>query len=146
MLYKQVTAATDDVVFRLPDLGSASEIPSLHPEPEVNPALGLRGVRLLLSRPDMLLVQLRAILRACEAQPVNISVPFVVDLDDLRAVRSAAKQAREELRLEGLEVSHPVQLGVDDARRVDEGRIVAQVVKGSCDRSNLHELQRFFQV
>ena len=112
VLYKQVTAATDDVVFRLPDLGSASEIPSLHPEPEVNPALGLRGVRLLLSRPDMLLAQLRSILRACEAQPVNISIPFVADLDDLRGVRSAAKQARAELRMEGLEVSHPVQLGV----------------------------------
>ena len=39
-------------------------------------------------------------------------MPFATDPDDLRAVRTAADQAREELRLEGLETSHPIQLGV----------------------------------
>lgn len=112
VLYGQVTAVADDVVFRLPDLGSNSELSALHPEPEANPALGLRGVRLLLARPELLLTQLRAMLRACEGKPVNISVPFATDLEDLRGVRRAADQAREELRLEGADVSHPVQIGV----------------------------------
>ena len=112
VLYGQVAAASEDVVFRLPDLGSNSELSALHPEPEANPALGLRGVRLLLARPELLQIQLRAMLRACEGIPVNVSVPFATDLDDLRAVRRAADQAREELRLEGFEVSHPVHLGV----------------------------------
>ena len=68
-------------------------------------------MRLLRERPEILARQVRAILRASEGRPVFIAAPFVSDLSDLRALRDAVDNAREELRMEGADVSHPVQLG-----------------------------------
>ncbi|MHC4823886.1 MAG: putative PEP-binding protein [Planctomycetota bacterium] len=112
VLYGQVVQAMEEVTFRLPDLTSASEIAHLYPVAEPNPGAGLRGVRLLLQKPNLLNLQMRALLRASEGREVRVAIPFVVDADEIRAVREAADNAREELRLEGLEVSHRVELGV----------------------------------
>jgi len=112
VLYGQVVSAVDHVTFRLPDLSSSSEIGHLYPVAEPNPNAGLRGVRLLMQRPELLTLQLRALLRASEGKEVRVAVPFVVDADEIRAVRRAAENAREELRLEGLGVSHAVEIGV----------------------------------
>lgn len=112
VLYGQVVKGMEEVIFRLPDLSSSSEISSLYPVKEPNPNAGLRGVRLLLKKPEMLRLQLRSILRASEGKEVRVAVPFVVDAEEMRAVREACDNAREEMRLEGLDVSSPVQLGV----------------------------------
>jgi len=72
----------------------------------------LRGVRLLLERPEMLDLQLRAILRATTGGVARILVPYVVDRDEISAVRSAATAVREELRLEGVDVAHAPMIGV----------------------------------
>lgn len=112
VLYGQVVKGMEEVIFRLPDLSSSSEIASLYPVKEPNPNAGLRGVRLLLKKPELLRSQLRSILRASEGKDVRVAVPFVVDAEELRVVREACDNAREEMRLEGLDVSHPVQLGV----------------------------------
>ncbi len=112
VLYGQVVHAVEEVCYRLPDLTSASEISNLYPLAEPNPLCGVRGVRLLLKCPDLLSLQLRALLRATAGKVVKVAVPFVIDAEEMRAVRLAADNAREELRLEGVEVSHPVELGV----------------------------------
>lgn len=111
VLYGQVLAAADAVCFRLPDLTSASEIGALYPAVEPNPALGLRGVRLLLNQKELLARQLRAILRAHEGREVSLALPFVVDRDELRRMREAVDSAREELRLEGVDVPAAPRLG-----------------------------------
>jgi phosphocarrier protein FPr/phosphocarrier protein len=75
--------------------------------PEDNPALGLRGVRVSLWRPDLLAVQLRAILQAVPAAQCRIMVPMIASLGELRQVREALNRARAEL---GITAS--VSLGV----------------------------------
>ncbi|HJM38692.1 MAG TPA: putative PEP-binding protein [Planctomycetota bacterium] len=110
-LYKQVLNASDSTIFRLPDLDSSSDLPSVFPEGETNPALGLRGIRLLFSRPEMLNLQLRAIYRASEGSEVRVAVPFVTGPADLRRTREAFDTVREELRLAGVDVSAPPQIG-----------------------------------
>jgi len=112
VLYAQVLAAADSVAFRLPDLTSASEIGALYPAMEPNPALGLRGLRMLLTQKELLSRQLRAILRAHAGQQANLVLPFVVDRDELRRLRVALETAREELRLEGVDVPSAPRLGV----------------------------------
>jgi phosphotransferase system enzyme I (PtsI) len=111
-LYKRVVKAAKQVTFRLPDMISSSELGFLFPADEPNPALGLRGVRLLLERPELLDLQLRAIVRATEGQAARILVPYVVDRDEILAVRSAANRIREELRLEGVDVGFAPLVGV----------------------------------
>ena len=111
-LYRQVVQACPRVTWRLPDLDASCGIQELYPETEPNPALGLRGCRLLLERPELLRTQMQAILRACAGHEVRIAAPFVSDLADLRSLREAVDNAREEERLEGVATDHPIQLGV----------------------------------
>lgn len=110
-LYGQAAQAANTVRFRLPDLESTTGLDAIYPEPESNPALGLRGCRALFAHPELLRRQIRAILRASVGQAVQIAVPFVNDLDDMARVREACDNEREALRLEGLDDSHPIQLG-----------------------------------
>lgn len=112
VLYGQVIAASERVCFRLPDLKSTSGIQSFYSDEEANPVMGLRGVRLLREFPDLLKRQLRSILRATGDGIARVAVPFVIDADDIFLVRNCAESAREELRLEGFSVPHPVEVGV----------------------------------
>ncbi|TAH35822.1 MAG: phosphoenolpyruvate--protein phosphotransferase [Planctomycetota bacterium] len=110
-LYKQVLAAADLVIFRLPDLDSTCGVRAIYPASEANPALGLRGARLLLQRPEMLATQLRAAMRAAEGRPLAFALPFVTDPGDLKPVRDAIEAAVAELRLHGVEQTRAVRLG-----------------------------------
>ena len=65
-----------------------------------NPALGLRGVRMLLHKPDLLKTQLRAILRCAVAGNVSILVPMVVSVEEMSIVRQSMLEVQAELELE----------------------------------------------
>ncbi len=64
-------------------------------------ALGLRAVRLSLAMPDLFRVQLRALLRASRHGRLRIMFPFVSGVEDLRAARSALREAAAELAARG---------------------------------------------
>ena len=83
------------LVVRTLDIGGDKPIAYLPLPPEDNPALGLRGVRTSLWRPDLLAIQLRAMLRV---QPAcRILLPMVTDLGEIRAVRRLLDELRAEL-------------------------------------------------
>lgn len=111
-LYGQVISGCDRAVFRLPDLDSTADLEAVYPVREANPALGLRGVRALLAHPGLLEVQFRSLMRAGAGHGVAVAVPFVNDVGDLRAVRAVADRVREEMRLEGVDVSRRLEIGV----------------------------------
>ena len=89
------------LVIRLLDIGGDKPVAYLPETQEENPALGVRGVRLLLRRPQLLRTQLRAILRAAPHARCSILVPMVSRLSELQAVRAALETARGELGAEG---------------------------------------------
>jgi len=78
---------------------------------EANPALGLRGVRLLLARPDLLRSQLRAILRASAFGPVRLLIPMVSAREELISMREAITRIRAELAAEGHPIAADIPLG-----------------------------------
>lgn len=78
---------------------------------EDNPALGLRGVRLSLARPDVFITQLRAILRASAHGPIRVLVPMVTNAAEMKAVRKLFKPARKALESAGYELGERVELG-----------------------------------
>src|SRR5690349_589891 len=88
------------LIIRTLDIGGDKPIPYLPMPPEDNPALGLRGVRTSLWRPDLLEVQLRAMLRVQPAGLVRILLPMVTDVAEIRAVRSLLGKLCVELKLE----------------------------------------------
>ena len=85
------------LTIRTLDIGGDKPAPYLPFPAEDNPALGLRGVRVSLWRPDLLAIQLRAILLAMPTPQCGIMVPMIVSLAELRAVRQVLNQARAEL-------------------------------------------------
>ncbi len=95
------------LVIRLLDIGGDKPVAYLPNPAEDNPALGVRGVRLLLRRPQLLRAQLRAILRVGSKGRCSIMVPMVSRVAELRAVRAALDEARRDLG-----VSDRVDLGV----------------------------------
>ena len=100
------------VTFRLLDLPSNYGVRYLHEGSERNPALGRLGVRLLLQRGSVLRRQLEAILRAAvEGTHVNIAVPFLTDVAELRGVKEALFDVRAELQRAGHRLSENIQLG-----------------------------------
>jgi multiphosphoryl transfer protein len=87
--YRQVAEilAGKPLVIRTLDAGGDKPIPYLPLPAEENPALGLRGIRTSLWRPDLLEVQLRAMLKLPAGQ-CRILLPMITDLGEIRAVRA----------------------------------------------------------
>ncbi|WDF74793.1 phosphoenolpyruvate--protein phosphotransferase [Novosphingobium sp. KACC 22771] len=78
------------LVIRLLDIGGDKPAPYLPIAAEENPAMGLRGLRVGLARPDVLVTQLRAILRAAVGRPVKIMAPMVARVAELRELQGVA--------------------------------------------------------
>ena len=95
------------LIVRTLDIGGDKPAAYLPFPGEENPALGLRGVRVSLWRPDLLATQLRAILRGIPAAQCRIMIPMIASLDELRQVRRILDQARADLN-----IADPVPLGV----------------------------------
>jgi phosphotransferase system enzyme I (PtsI) len=76
----------------------------------LNPALGLRAIRWSLADPDMFRTQLRAILRAAAHGKVNLLIPMLAHLSEIRLTLAALEQARRELDQVGA-VYGPVRVG-----------------------------------
>ena len=95
------TLAGRPLVIRTLDIGGDKPIAYLPMPAEPNPALGLRGVRTSLWRPDLLRVQLRAILRVQPVGQCRILLPMITDTAEIRAVRRMIDEVRRELRHTG---------------------------------------------
>jgi len=89
------------LVIRLLDIGGDKPAAYLPMAPEENPALGVRGVRLALRHPDLLKSQLKAILRVVPAGRCSLMIPMVSRVAELRAVRVALDEARNDLGVSG---------------------------------------------
>jgi phosphotransferase system enzyme I (PtsI) len=100
------------VTIRTLDLGAdKADAAGLALRGEDNPALGVRGVRLSLRYPAVFTTQLRAILRAACYGPVRVLVPMVTQPDELIAVRTLFKLARQDLKREAIDLPEKLQLG-----------------------------------
>jgi len=89
------------------DVGGDKPIPYLPTPAEENPALGLRGVRTSLWRPDLLRQQLRAILGVRPYGQCRILLPMITDVAEIRSVRAMIEEARGEIGRR-----EPVEVGV----------------------------------
>jgi len=74
----------------------------------ISSPLGLRGIRLSLTLPEVLETQFRAILRAANHGPVRILLPMVTRMADVRRAREHLKRAARQLRRRGVEVPSPL--------------------------------------
>lgn len=100
------------VTTRTLDVGGDKELPYIQLPEEPNPFLGVRALRLSLSRTDLFLTQLRAILRAADGFPCRIMFPMVADVEEVRKARMWVEKAHHELTQENKPHAWPAELGI----------------------------------
>lgn len=112
--YREVLlgAGGKPVTIRTLDAGGDKPIPALCLPKEENPALGYRGIRISLSQPELLKVQLRALYRAGIAGKLRVMFPMISNPEEWRAVKRIAAEVRMELKEEGLPYAPDVELGM----------------------------------
>lgn len=99
------------VVFRTLDIGSDKTVDYLMLSNELNPALGVRGIRFSLLHKDIFKTQLSAILRACENADGYILLPMIISVDEVLKVKDIIKEVKEDLAVRGKSYGNP-KLGV----------------------------------
>ena len=86
------------LIVRALDIGGDKRVPHLNLPHEENPFLGVRGVRLLLRRPELLYPQLRALYRAAKEQDgLSVMFPMVGTLEEIRRFRAVCEEVRASL-------------------------------------------------
>jgi phosphocarrier protein FPr/phosphocarrier protein len=107
------------LVIRTLDVGGDKPLSYLPLPAEENPALGLRGIRVSLWRPELLRTQLRAILSVEPAGQCRILLPMINDVEELRRVRAVLDELIAELRVErpqlGVMIETPAAAMMSDA-------------------------------
>ncbi len=113
-VYKTVveTVAPLPVTLRTFDIGGDKFVSAFHAPAEMNPALGLRAVRLALARPELFLVQLRAMVRASAHGSLRIMIPMIASVQELRSVRKLLDQAIADVDAAGHKRADHVPLGI----------------------------------
>lgn len=81
-------------------------------KPERNPALGLRAIRLSLKVQSIFRTQVKAILRAATQGNLKILLPFISNVDEVRAAKSIIAEVERELRAERIPHEEDVEIGV----------------------------------
>jgi phosphoenolpyruvate-protein phosphotransferase (PTS system enzyme I) len=100
-------AAGRPVTVRTLDAGGDKPIPGFTIDGESNPFLGVRGIRLSLARPDALLIQLRALVRAAASGPLKIMLPMVTVPRELADASRLLDTALAEVAARGLPARRP---------------------------------------
>lgn len=109
-----VSATSGPITIRTLDLGADKQVDSGRspgPTPN-NPALGLRAIRLCLKEPELFRTQVRALLRASRLGRMQIMLPMISNLQELRQASAVIAAARDELLGEGREIGDDVAIGV----------------------------------
>lgn len=111
--YRRVAEATSPhgVIVRTLDIGGDKLCPELFENPEPNPFLGWRGIRLSLDQPEEFRLQLRAILRASAFGKIRLMFPFLSSLEELRGAKLQLELAKEELRATGTDFDEQIEVG-----------------------------------
>jgi phosphoenolpyruvate-protein phosphotransferase (PTS system enzyme I) len=100
------------VSIRTLDVGGDKFVPDLNLQDELNPALGLRAIRLSLRNPETLRPQLRAILRASAFGDVRLFFPMISGIGEIRAAKNILRELQEELRSQKIAFDDGVKIGI----------------------------------
>ena len=112
--YREIIRQMDGkpTIVRTLDFGAKKMIDLSGRQPEVNPALGFRSIRICLAMPQMFQTQLRAIYRASAHGKVSILFPMVDSVEQLHQILQHVQEAKESLKEENLPYAPDVRLGV----------------------------------
>ena len=110
-IYRTVaeTMAGKPVIIRTLDIGADKKCDYFEMEPEENPAMGCRAIRICLTRPEIFKTQLRALFRASVFGNISIMYPMIISVDELRKIKTIVAEIRQELTEQGVTFGEPKQ-------------------------------------
>lgn len=100
------------LIIRTLDIGADKPAPYVSTPAEGNPALGVRGVRLMRAMPDLLKTQLRAIWRIGPGHDVKVMFPMVTSIDEIHWLRQVIAEVEAEVRQEGHSIANRLDIGI----------------------------------
>ncbi|MBE5959521.1 MAG: phosphoenolpyruvate--protein phosphotransferase [Lachnospiraceae bacterium] len=113
-IYKQVaqTMAGKKVIIRTLDIGADKQADYFKLPVEENPAMGLRAIRICLTRPEVFKTQLRAILRASAFGKISIMFPMIISVGEVKKIKAIVEEVKKELDADGISYDKDIELGI----------------------------------
>lgn len=113
-VYKRVLESMSGkkVIIRTLDIGADKQIGYFALGKEDNPALGLRAIRICLTRPEVFRAQLRALYRASVYGELGIMFPMITSAEEVTDILKICKGIKDELKSEGIPVSEHIEHGI----------------------------------
>ncbi len=99
------------VVIRTMDIGADKKVDYFGLEPEENPALGYRAIRICLDREEIFITQLKALYRAAVHGKLAIMFPMIVSVDEVQRIKQIVEMVKEDLAKDGFSVGE-AELGI----------------------------------
>ena len=111
MVYKMVaeTMAGKQVIISTLDIGADKQCDYFNMDPEDNPALGYRAIRICLTRPEVFKTQLRALYRASAFGNISIMYPMITSVWEVKQIKKIVEEVKEELRSQNIEFGEVAQ-------------------------------------
>ena len=100
------------VIIRTLDIGADKQADYFHLNKEENPAMGLRAIRICLTRPEVFRTQLRALYRASAYGKIAIMFPMITSVWEVQEIKRICRNIRAELAEEGVPMADKVELGI----------------------------------
>uniref|UniRef100_UPI003FF093D9 phosphoenolpyruvate--protein phosphotransferase n=1 Tax=Lachnospira sp. TaxID=2049031 RepID=UPI003FF093D9 len=99
------------VIIRTLDIGADKQCDYFNMDKEDNPALGMRAIRICLTRTEIFKTQLRALYRASAYGNINIMYPMIANMWEIDRIKEIEKEVRNELKQQGIDTGN-VQTGI----------------------------------
>ena len=100
------------VIIRTLDIGADKQADYFHLDKEENPAMGLRAIRICLTRPEVFRTQLRALYRASAYGKIAIMFPMITSVWEVQEIKRICRNIRAKLTEEGVPMADKVELGI----------------------------------
>ena len=100
------------VVVRIADFGGDKMVESVDLGEQANPAIGMRGIRIMMEKEELFLPQFRAILRASALGNVSIMFPMVTSMEEVAAAKALLEKAKKQLKDEKTAYNENIEIGV----------------------------------
>ena len=113
-IYKQIAkrALGKRVIIRTLDIGADKQVDYFEMPREENPAMGVRAIRICLTRPEVFKTQLRALYRASAFGKIAIMFPMITSVNEVKKIKEICLEVMRELKKEGIAFNENIELGI----------------------------------
>ncbi|MBA4417494.1 MAG: phosphoenolpyruvate--protein phosphotransferase [Syntrophus sp. (in: bacteria)] len=113
-IYKKLAESKvlEYITIRTLDIGGDKFASTIEVPKEINPAMGLRAIRLCIKEIPLFKSQLMGILRASAYGPLRILIPMISGLDEVRTAKSVIRECMDELRNKRVNFNKDIKIGI----------------------------------